>query len=103
MSSSHLTFHAHQVISLEIHDSLLYNRHNFINLQSCIFASISPSIKFENIFKQLHSLNRLATFTLHESYVDLNQKDKCDLTRMMLMYKSSSLCSMVLQYRYDCL
>jgi hypothetical protein len=42
--SAHLTFHAHQVISLKIHDkirdyssviSLLFNRHNFINLQSC--------------------------------------------------------------------
>jgi hypothetical protein len=42
--SSHLTFHAHQVISLKCYDtirhrssiiSLLFNRHHFINLQSC--------------------------------------------------------------------
>ena len=51
--SSHLTFHDHQVISIKTYDtirddssiiSLLFNRHNFINLQSCIFGSINSSI-----------------------------------------------------------
>ena len=108
--SSHLTFHAHQVISLEIYDtisdyssviSLIFNRHNFINLQSCVFASIDPATKFENIFKQIESLNTLVTFTLYDPDLHLNEKDKCDLTRMMLMHKSSSLCSMVLKHSYD--
>jgi hypothetical protein len=106
--SSHLTYHAHQVISLDIHDticdyssviSLLFNQHNFTNLQSCVFGSISPSTKFGNIFKQIESLNRLVTFTVHES--DLNENDKCDLTRMILMHKSSSLSSMILKHSYD--
>jgi hypothetical protein len=90
--SSYLTYHADQVISLRIYDiihgyssviNLLFSRHNFINLQSCIFASISPSTKPENVFKQIESLKRFVTFTLHESYLNLNEKDKCDLTRIM--------------------
>ncbi|CAF3029356.1 unnamed protein product, partial [Rotaria sp. Silwood2] len=92
--SYYLTFHAHQVISLEIHDiildyssviNLLFNRHNFINLQSCIFASINSSTKFKNVFKQIQSLNRLVRFSLLDPYFNMNEKDKCDLTRMLLM------------------
>ena len=107
--SSYLTFHAHQVISLEIDDtirddssviSLLFNRHNFINLQSCIFGSINPSTKLENVFKQIQSLNRLVTFNLVQC-VNINEKDKCDLTRIMLTHKSSFLRSMILHHCYD--
>jgi len=48
--SSCLTFHAHQVISLKTHDTirdysstinLLFNRHNFINLESLTLISIN--------------------------------------------------------------
>ncbi|CAF1478661.1 unnamed protein product, partial [Rotaria sordida] len=108
--SYYLTFHAHQVISLEIHDiildyssviNLLFNRHNFINLQSCIFTSINSSTKFENVFKQIQSLNRLVRFSLLDPYFNLNEKDKCVLTRMMLMHKSSSLHSIILDHCYD--
>ncbi|CAF3052364.1 unnamed protein product, partial [Rotaria sp. Silwood2] len=58
--SSHLTFHAHQVISLEIRDhsaviSLLFSRQYFINLQSCILLSINPSTKLENLIKHTKS------------------------------------------------
>jgi hypothetical protein len=96
----YLTIHAHQVISLQIHDtirdyssviSLLFNRHNFINLQSCIFLSCNSSTKIENIFKQILSLNTLVTFSIFEPLLNMNENDKCDLTRMMLMNKSSSL------------
>ncbi|CAF4923356.1 unnamed protein product, partial [Rotaria sp. Silwood1] len=106
----HLTFHVHQVISLKIHDiisdyssviTLLFNQHNFVNLQSCIFTSIGSSTKLENIFKNIESLDKLVTFTLFDPYLNLNEKDKCNLTRMMLMHKSSSLRSMVLKHSYD--
>ena len=49
--SSHLTHHAHQVISLSLEDQLrdyssvisfFFNQHIFINLQLCKFYSISP-------------------------------------------------------------
>jgi anti-anti-sigma regulatory factor len=59
--SFHLIFHAHQVISLNIWDtiyddssiiSLLFNRHEFINLQSCIFNLIDSSTKLKNVIKK---------------------------------------------------
>ncbi|CAF4847111.1 unnamed protein product, partial [Rotaria sp. Silwood2] len=68
--SSHLTFHAHQVISLKCYDtirdrssiiSLLFDRHHFINLQSCIFMLDKPSNQFENVLKQIENLNRLVS------------------------------------------
>jgi len=108
--SSYLTFHAHQVISLTIPDIIsdyssvinyIFNRHNFINLRSCVFTSIGPSTKLENIFKKLENLNRLVIFTLFDPHNNLNEEDKCHLTRMMLMHKSSSLRSMILKHSYD--
>jgi hypothetical protein len=109
--SSHLTFHAHQVISLKCYDtirdrssiiSLLFNQHHFINLQSCKFMSMNPSTKLENVIKQIESLNRLASFSIIPSnHVDINKKDKCDITRTILMHKSSFLRSAMLHYTYD--
>ena len=54
--SSHLTSHAHQVISVNIFDTinddssivhLLFSQHKFINLQSCTFILMQPSTKLE--------------------------------------------------------
>jgi hypothetical protein len=108
--SSHLTFHAHQVISLKMHDtirddtsiiSLLFNRHNFINLESCIFVSINPSTKLENVFKQLKSLNRLVSFAIYQPVNEhINENNKYDLTRTMLLHKSSFLRSLILHHHY---
>ncbi|CAF2797166.1 unnamed protein product [Rotaria sp. Silwood2] len=109
--SSHLTFHAHQVISLKIDDtirdrspiiSLLFKRHHFINLQSCIFMSINSSTLLDNVIKQVKSLNRLVTFVIIQPiYLDINEKYVCDITRTILMHKSSSLRSVMLHYNYD--
>jgi len=81
--SSHLPFHAHQVISLAIHDtirddssiiSLLFSRHNFINLQSCKLLTVNPSTKLKNVIKQIKSLNRLISFSIHQpNYTNLNK------------------------------
>ncbi|CAF4643435.1 unnamed protein product [Rotaria sp. Silwood2] len=109
--SSHLTFHAHQVISLQISDtirdrssiiSLLFNRHYFVNLQSCIFMLHNSSTELENVIKQVESLNRLvAFFIIQPDYKIINEKDKCDITRSILMNKSSSLRSVKLHYDCD--
>ena len=105
--SSHLTLHDHQVISIDIFDtirdyssaiSLLFDGHNFVNLERCVFHSIHLSTNLPNIVKQIN-LNRLVTFSIRESKV--NENDKHDLTETMLMSKSSSLRSITLQYRYD--
>ncbi|CAF1026271.1 unnamed protein product [Rotaria sordida] len=109
--SSLLTFHAHQVISLKCYDtirdhssiiSLLFNRHHFINLQSCIFILDNSSTELENVIKQVESLNRLVAFFIIQPHdKKINEKDKCDITRTILMNKSSSLRSIKLHYDYD--
>ncbi|CAF1674147.1 unnamed protein product, partial [Rotaria sordida] len=109
--SSHLTFHADQVISLKCYDtirnrssiiSLLFNRHHFVNLQSCIFIFDNPSIELENIIKQIQSLNKLvAFFIIQTDYKRINETDNCNITRTILMNKSSSLRSVKLDYDYD--
>ncbi|CAF5024889.1 unnamed protein product [Rotaria sp. Silwood1] len=109
--SSHLTFHAHQVVSLYIYDtirdrsssiSLLFNQHQFTNLQSCIFMSVNPSTKLENVIKQVESLNRLISFAIKQpNDKNMNENDKWGLTRTILMHKSSYLRSVVLKYPYD--
>ncbi|CAF4652522.1 unnamed protein product, partial [Rotaria socialis] len=72
--SSHLNFHAHQVLSLKCYDtirdrssiiSLLFQRHNFINLQSCQFISVKPSTELDNVIKQVEIF-------LHYNYVYLD-------------------------------
>jgi hypothetical protein len=105
--SSHLTFHDHQVISIEIFDTirdylsainLLFDGHNFINLERCVFHSIHLSTNLTNIIKQIN-LNRLVTFSIRKSKV--NENDQHDLTQTILMSKSSSLRSITLQYPHD--
>ncbi|CAF1460517.1 unnamed protein product [Rotaria sp. Silwood1] len=108
--SFHLTFHAHQVISLKVDDtirdrapiiSLLFKRHHFINLQSCIFMSINSLTLLDNVIKQVKSLNRLVTFVIAQPiYQNINEKYICDITRTILMHKSSFR-SVMLRYNYD--
>ena len=87
--SSHLIYHAHQVISLVICD--LIRDYSFIisllfNLQSCIFIKINPLTKFENIIKQIQCLNKLVSFTIYQPwYKKLDQNDKNTLTRILLI------------------
>jgi len=107
--SSYLYFHDHQVISIHTFDSirdyssvisLLFNRHNFINLQSCRFVANKSSMKLESVIKQIKNLNKLASFTIIQR-PDAKSLNENDLTRLMLMHKSSSLHSLGLQYPYD--
>jgi hypothetical protein len=106
--SYHLRFHAHQVKSLKCYDtirgrssiiSLLFNQHHFVNLESCTFMLDNPSTDLKNVIKQVQNLNRLVFFQLH--YKKMNEEDKCDITRIILMNKSSSLRSVKLHYDYD--
>ncbi|CAF1010310.1 unnamed protein product [Rotaria sp. Silwood1] len=109
--SSHLTYHADQVISLKCYDtirdrssiiSLLFNRHHFVNLQSCIFMLDNSSTILANVIRQVESLNTLvAFFIIQPNYKKTNEKGKCDLTRPLSMNKSSSLRSVRRSYDYD--
>ncbi|CAF4031151.1 unnamed protein product, partial [Rotaria sordida] len=109
--SSHLIYHADQVISIGMRDtirddtsiiSLLFNRHYFINLQSCRFITIHPSTKLDNVIKQIKNFNRLVSFSIyHPNDKTFSKNDKSNFTHTILMHKSSSLRSVVLQYAYD--
>ncbi|CAF1323948.1 unnamed protein product [Rotaria sp. Silwood1] len=109
--SSHLTYHADQVISLKCYDtirdrssiiSLLFNRHHFVNLQSCIFMLDNSSTILANVIRQVESLNTLvAFFIIQPNYKKTNEKGKCDITRTLSMNKPSSLRSVRRYYDYD--
>ncbi|CAF2136995.1 unnamed protein product [Rotaria magnacalcarata] len=109
--SSHLTLHIHQVISIKISDtirddasiiSLLFSRHNFINLQFCRLTTIDRSTKLDNVIKQIKTFDKLVSlniFNLTEK--TMNAVDKCELTQTMLMHQSSSLRLIALRYGCD--
>ncbi|CAM4760894.1 unnamed protein product [Rotaria magnacalcarata] len=107
--SSHLTCHDHQVISINIDNirdnssviNFLFSRHNFINLQSCVFRSMKPTTKFENVMQQMKNLNRLVVFRIYDNHDNLNESSKYDFTQTILMHQSSCLRSIVLQAPYD--
>jgi hypothetical protein len=109
--SSYLYFHDHQVISIHTFDSIrdyssvisfLFNRHHFINLQSCIFHSINASTKLGKIIKQIKSLNKLAFVRILDAHdKNINENDRHDLTQTILMHKSSYLRSITLQYPFE--
>ncbi|CAF1021080.1 unnamed protein product [Rotaria sordida] len=108
--SSHLTFHEHQVISINISDiirddsyiiRLLFNRHNFPNLKSCKLLSIDSMTKLGDIIKQIESFNRLVILEIFQpDHQDLNENNNDELTQIILTHKSSFLRSVDLQYPY---
>lgn len=110
--SSHLTRHAHQVIFVDIYDTidgdssiinLLFSQHQFINLQSCTFISIHPSTQLGNVIKQIKTLNKLVSFRIfHPKREILNEKAKTDLLQTIFMHKSLYLRSIEIHLPYDC-
>ncbi|CAF4243328.1 unnamed protein product, partial [Adineta steineri] len=108
--SSYLIFHDQQVTSIKIFDtirddssiiSLLFNRHNFINLKSCIFYAIDSSTRLDNVIKQIKNLHQLISFTLYQHNNNLSNDDTNDFTHTLLMHKSSFIRSVILQYPYN--
>ena len=109
--SSDLTSHAHQVISVDIFDTidddssivhLLFSQHKFINLQSCTFILTQPSTKLEKVIEQIKSFNRLVSFSIFDPYNEkLNENVKQNLLETMFMHKSPSLRSVGLDLPYN--
>ncbi|CAF1573938.1 unnamed protein product, partial [Adineta steineri] len=91
--SSYLTFHDHQVISIQIDDticddtsiiSLLFSRHNFINLQFCKFIRIDQSTKLDNVIQQIKTFDKLVSFNIfNPNGITMNENDKCELARII--------------------
>ena len=109
--SSHLTFHAHQVVFLRAFDkicdcsstiSLLFNRHNFTNLQSCLLNINNPSMKLDNVLKKVKSLTRLVSFSIYPATdVNISEQDKYQLAQMLFTNQSSSHRSITFNYFHD--
>jgi hypothetical protein len=108
--SSHLTFHAHQVISINIYNKirdhtsaidLLFHRHNFINLESFELVANSSLTKLDNVIKRIKTLNKLVSFKIYEPNANsISTIDKSDLARIVFTHKPS-VRSIDLHYRYD--
>ncbi|CAF3809115.1 unnamed protein product, partial [Rotaria sp. Silwood1] len=106
--SSHLTFHEHQVISINISDTirddssiitLLFNRHNFSHLKSCKLVLINSMTTLGNVIEQLKSLNTLVLLEIfQQNLLDITKNDNDEFSQILLTLKSSSLRSVELQY-----
>ncbi|CAF4793503.1 unnamed protein product, partial [Rotaria sp. Silwood2] len=76
--------------------SLLFNRHNFINLQFFMLVTVDRSTKLDNFIKQIKTCDKLVSFKISNPDDEtMNESDKCELVRTMFMHKSSFLRSIV--------
>jgi hypothetical protein len=108
--SSHLTYHAHQVISVSLEDELynfssvisfLFDQHTFINLRTCRFYSICPSSKLDNVSEKLKSLNKLVSFQMiHSNDIPLSDTIKKDFIKVIFTHNSPALRSIDLSFHY---
>jgi hypothetical protein len=109
--SSHLTHHAHQVISVSLHDQLhdfssvipyFFNQHTFINLRSCIFYCIGPSSRFNRVIGQLKTLTKLELFQIIQPCsMSLSDPLKRKLSKTILKHRLSNLRLVNLSVAYD--
>ncbi|CAF3338585.1 unnamed protein product [Rotaria sp. Silwood2] len=112
--SNHLKFHSDQVISLKIYDEIcdqdnviiyLFNRHNFINLYSCIFYSIKSSPELNIVHKKLSKLTKLVLFRINQSRVieqdKLNTSDAHKFSQWILVDTPLTLRSTALFFHYN--
>ncbi|CAF1072069.1 unnamed protein product [Adineta ricciae] len=75
--SSFLHQHAHQVISISLHDQLhnmssvihfLFNQHSFENLRHCTFSSISSTTELITLVDQLKLCTKLISFKIFQPF-----------------------------------
>jgi hypothetical protein len=109
--SSYLTHHAHQVISVSIHDQLhdfssvisfIFDRHTFHNLRSCKFYCIHLSSEFDTVIEKLKSLNKLVSFGIVQPQnIVLSDANKQHLSKAILTHQSTHLRSVNLTFRYS--
>ena len=109
--SNHLTIHADQVISLSINDDtkdrssaidLLFQRHRFDNVRSCIFKISCSLSKLTSFIQQLKNPTNLQSVYIIQPYSLLSQSNKQDSSCSILSrLRSSALRSIGLLYCYD--
>ncbi|UJR13704.1 hypothetical protein I4U23_000715 [Adineta vaga] len=99
--SNHLKFHSHQVISFKIHDKIrdqvnvsefLFTQHQFINLFSCTFVSMTSSSNSNLVIEQLSKLTKIVWIHIIQSNDAeddmLNKFDAQKLSQLVLINPS---------------
>lgn len=109
--SNHLMIHADQVISLSINDdtedrsstiNLLFQRHRFNNVRSCILKISSSFYKLTSFIQQLESLTNLQSVCIIQSHVLSYESNKHDsICSILSRIRSTALRSVALLYHYD--
>ncbi|CAF3296569.1 unnamed protein product [Rotaria sp. Silwood2] len=112
--SHHLTYHSHQVSSLDICDKIcghiniiayLFDRYEFSNLRSCTFRCLDASSKLENVIKQLKKQTQLVSLHIFQSYDAKNDhltRNHAHLfSEMVLLNTPLSLRCATLRFHYD--
>ncbi|UJR16464.1 hypothetical protein I4U23_003366 [Adineta vaga] len=112
--SHHLKFHSNQVVSLNIHDqtrnqinviTFLFNQHQFLNLYSCIFFSMTSSSNSNVVLEQLSKSTKLVCFRIIQSdNAEDDNLNKCDadkLSQLILINPSLTLRSADLSFHHD--
>jgi len=109
--SNHLIIHADQVISVSIDDhtqdrssaiDLLFERHRFHNLRSCILKISCSFSKLTSFIQQLESLTNLKSIYIIRPHLLLSQSTKHDSNCSILScMRSTALRSVGLLYHYD--
>jgi hypothetical protein len=111
--SSQLKFYSAQVVSLQVHDEIcdqenviayLFNQHDFLNLHSCIFHSISSSSELEILFEKLSKLPKIVLFRIIQSCNakedKLNTSDAHSFSQLILVDTPETLRSTNLCFHY---
>jgi hypothetical protein len=112
--SHHLTFHSHQIISLNICDIIcnqintiayLFERYEFPNLRSCTFRCLDASSELKNVIKRLKKQTQLVSLHIFQSYDAENDKlsrnDAHLFSEMVLLNTPFSLRRVTLRFHYD--
>jgi hypothetical protein len=109
--SNHLMIHANQVISLSINDDtqdrssaidLLFRRHRFDNVRSCIFKISCSFSKLTSFIRQLESLTNLQSVYIRQPSLLLSLPNKYDSSCSIISrIRSIRIRSIGLLYHYD--
>jgi hypothetical protein len=109
--SNHLQTHADQVISFLIIDdtqdrspiiNILFQRHQFVNLRSCLLKISSSFNELTNFIKQTESLTNFQSINVIQSHMFGSELNQYDSNNSILSHmRSSALCSVALLYHYD--
>ncbi|CAF1471388.1 unnamed protein product [Rotaria sordida] len=112
--SHHLTFHSHQVISLDICNKIcdqintiayLFDRYEFPSLRFCTFRCLDASSKLKNVIKQLKKQTQLVSLHIFQSYdakYDYLSRNHAHLfSEMVLLNIPLSLRCATLRFHYD--